>query len=431
MGSISTVSCASPGNCGAGGVFVDHSGFIYPSVADEQRGVWDHPAKVEGLPAPQYANTEAGMVSVSCASPGNCSAGGLYGVGYNSAAFVVSEKQGRWGSADRITGLPDLDTSEDAEIESVSCGSPGNCSAGGYYDTSSTQQAFVVTEQHGIWGAAEPVAGLPQLNTGGLATIESVSCAWGLNCSAGGYYSTKTSIQAFVVTQQNGRWGKARDLPTPVNGEGSAIDAVSCAWPGNCSAAGYYGTSSGQQAFVVSENFGTWAAAEPVPGLAGLNKGGNAQIYALSCASPGNCSAGGYYGTSVTFSAAFVVTENHGTWGTAEPVQGPAWIDSQGYAGIESLSCASPGNCSATGSYGYWKDAQPFVVTEEHGSWGQALKVRGAPTAIAWLGSVSCAAPGDCSAVGAYSGAYWEPSYALVASQKHGTWGPAQMLTNP
>ena len=430
MGSIGTVSCASPGNCSGGGD-IGQPGLSYASVADEQRGVWGHPAKVEGLPDPQGAYIQADTLSVSCASPGNCSAGGVYGVGYSSGAFVVSEKQGRWGPAERITGLPDLDASGNAEIESVSCGSPGNCSAGGYYDTSSTQQAFIVTERHGIWGAAEPVTGLAQLNTGGRAVIESVSCPSARNCSAGGYYSTKTVLQAFVVTEKHGTWGTARHLPSPVNGGGSAIDAVSCAWPGNCSAAGYYNTSSGQQAFVASQKHGRWAAAEPVPGLAALNKGGGAEIYALSCASPGNCSAGGFYSTSVTFSAAFVVAENHGTWGTAEPVSAPASISDSGYGEVVSLSCASPGNCSAVGSYGYWKAAQPFVVTEEHGSWGQALQAPGAPAGIAGFGSISCAAPGDCSAVGGYSSAYYEPSYALVASQKHGTWGHAQILTNP
>jgi hypothetical protein len=378
LGSLGTVSCASPGNCGAGGVYVDQPGFSYPSVADEQHGVWGHPAQVEGLPAPQYTNTEAGT-------------------------------------------------------ESVSCASPGNCSAGGFYDTRTTQQAFVVTERHGVWGAAEPVAGLAQLNTGGQAAIVSVSCASARNCSAGGYYSAKTSRQTFVVTEQHGIWGTALSLASPASDEVSEIDTVSCARPGNCSAAGYYynNTTYVQQAFVVSEKHSTWAAAEPVPGLAGLNKGGSAEIYALSCASPGNCSAGGYYDSSVAVSVAFVAAENHGTWGTAEPVTGPAWLSDGGYAEIESLSCASPGNCSATGSYGYWKDAQPFVVTEEHSSWGQALQVPGAPATIAVLDSVSCAAPGDCSAVGAYSPDYWGPNYALAASQKHGTWGQAQILTNP
>ena len=40
---------------------------------------------------------------------------------------------------------------------------------------------------------------------------------------------------------------------------------------------------------------GTWGSASEVPGLAALNAGGNAQISSMSCASVGNCGAGGSY----------------------------------------------------------------------------------------------------------------------------------------
>src|SRR5580693_3294794 len=40
---------------------------------------------------------------------------------------------------------------------------------------------------------------------------------------------------------------------------------------------------------------GTWGKAEEIPGIAALNKGGEAALTSVSCASAGNCSAGGYY----------------------------------------------------------------------------------------------------------------------------------------
>ena len=40
---------------------------------------------------------------------------------------------------------------------------------------------------------------------------------------------------------------------------------------------------------------GTWGEAREVPGLAALNQGGFANITSVSCASAGNCSAGGLY----------------------------------------------------------------------------------------------------------------------------------------
>ena len=38
-----------------------------------------------------------------------------------------------------------------------------------------------------------------------------------------------------------------------------------------------------------------WGRAVEVPGLGSLNKGGNAGVNSVSCASPGNCTAGGSY----------------------------------------------------------------------------------------------------------------------------------------
>ena len=49
------------------------------------------------------------------------------------------------------------------------------------------------------------------------------------------------------------------------------------------------------QAFVDSQSGGTWGTAKEVPGTAALNKGTLAQIGSVSCASPGDCGADGYY----------------------------------------------------------------------------------------------------------------------------------------
>ena len=68
-------------------------------------------------------------------------------------------------------------------------------------------------------------------------------------------------------------------------------------------AAGALATGGG--AAVVS---GTWGTAKEVPGTARLNIGQNAAVLSVSCATPGNCSAGGYYRDSANHVQAFVVT---------------------------------------------------------------------------------------------------------------------------
>jgi hypothetical protein len=70
---------------------------------------------------------------------------------------------------------------------------------------------------------------------------------------------------------------------------------------------------------------GTWGTAREVPGMSALNHTGVAQINSVSCASPGNCSAGGYYDASINgtgYGQPFVVNEVNGRWHNAIPVPG-------------------------------------------------------------------------------------------------------------
>src|SRR5215831_12152640 len=129
--------------------------------------------------------------------------------------------------------------------------------------------------------------------------------------------------------------------------------------------AGAPGCQGSAQAFVVSETDGTWGSAEQVPGSSALNPGGIAQINTVSCASPGNCAAGGYTTDSISNSQAFVVDQANGIWGTDQPVPGLASINA-GSAAIGSLSCALPGNCTGGGYYSR-AGLQAFVVGEASG----------------------------------------------------------------
>ena len=65
----------------------------------------------------------------------------------------------------------------DAIVASVSCGPGGDCAAGGQcFDASSRAHAFVLTERNGQWGTAIEVPGLAALSPKN-ANISSVSSA--------------------------------------------------------------------------------------------------------------------------------------------------------------------------------------------------------------------------------------------------------------
>jgi len=429
-----SVSCGSSGYCSAGGFYYDSSGNRQAFLVTQSGGSWGTAKQVVGTAA-LNAGGAAGILSVSCPPSGNCSAGGYYlDSSGNFQAFLVSRSNGTFGTAKEVPGTAALNAGGGAEIESVSCPPSGNCTAGGEYtDSSGIQQAFVVSQVNGTYGQAKEVPGTAKLNTGsGGAKIDSVSCASSGNCSAGGWYSESSGqAQAFVVSEVNGTWGQAKEVPGTAKlntGSGGAkIDSVSCASSGNCSAGGWYNDSSdNRQAFVVSQVNGTWGQAKEVPGTAALNAGGWAVSESVSCASAGNCSAGGWYYDSSRNQQAFVVNQVGGTWGQAQEVP-----NTGSSAGIESLSCAGPvGNCSAGGWYldnsGH---VQAFVVSEVGGTWTQAEELPGTAAlnadGSAGIDSMSCASAGNCSTGGIYqdsSGDY----QALVDSQADGTWGQAE-----
>jgi hypothetical protein len=199
--SLSSVSCASAGNCSAGGYYGDGSGHAQAFVVNEDRGVWHTAVEVPGTAA-LNTGRDAGVSSVSCVRGGNCSAGGSYTDGSDhEQAFVVNEKGGVWRTAAEVLGTAALNTSGYAKVNSVSCGSAGNCAAGGYYINGSGWQAFVVDEKGGVWQNATEVPGTAALNTAGYAAVNAVSCAPAGDCSAGGDYKNGVGLEAFVVNQ--------------------------------------------------------------------------------------------------------------------------------------------------------------------------------------------------------------------------------------
>jgi D-alanine-D-alanine ligase-like ATP-grasp enzyme len=410
---IHEMSCASAGNCSAGGEYVDSSSHRQVFVVSQVRGRWDKAEEVPGT-ATLNAGGEAFLQSVSCASAGNCSAGGSYtDSSFQNHAFVVSQVGGRWGKAEEVPG-----TSAGANLVSVSCASAGNCSAGGYYtDSSGNGHAFVVSEVRGKWGTAKEVHGTAAVNP---SDISSVSCASAGNCSAVG-----SNAVSFVVSEVGGRWGTAEEVPGTgaLQGRGFAhILFVSCASAGSCSAGGDYSANvRNSQVFVVSEVRGKWGKAEEVPGTATLNARRNAQLGSLSCGSAGNCSAGGFYKDSSGRLQAFVVSQVGGRWGTAEEVPGTATLNTGGNAFLDAVSCASAGNCSAGG---YYNDSsgngEAFVVGQVRGRWGTAEEVPGTATlnanGDAAVLAVWCASAGNCSAGGFYADSS-ERFQAFVVSQ--------------
>ncbi len=280
--------------------------------------------------------------------------------------------------------------------------------------------------------------GTATLNKGGNAQVGQVSCARTSVCVAVGTYTNKAgSGQWFTVTERNGRWGTATQVPYPTLNQAS-ISTVWCAPGGLCAAAGTFTDSAGaSDAWVRTEVKGRWQPALAVPGLAALNAVGNGApgVSSVVCASAGNCAAGGLFNESPTtnlpVSEAFVVTQTNGTWGSAEEMPGIQTVN-QGQAGTSLVTCPSAGNCFAGGYYApvnmdfcdVTNCRWAFVVNERHGKWDNV----NLPNEFIVLSALTCPATGDCVAVGQFIYGPNADTAGELLSETNDRWATPQIL---
>jgi hypothetical protein len=379
------------------------------------------------LPANAAKNRVVFIDSVSCASAGNCSAVGWYKDSSGShGGLLLAEKAGRWSRGVEATLPANAQTKQSGlPLDSVSCASAGNCSAvGGYTDNSGSDQGLLLTERGGRWRTGVEVALPANASTShGQVLVFSVSCPSAGNCTALGEYTDNSSNdEGLLLTETAGRWGTGVEAPLPANAAPDpfvAARSISCASAGNCSAVGQYvsTTHPGGDGLLLTETAGKWIATEaavPAHGGAGL-------LQSVSCASAGNCSATGGYADS-SGGDGMLLTETAGTWGAGVKAQLPANACPVGqcdsafnvYSPIP-ISCASAGNCTAVGDYLDSKgNERGFLLTETAGKWAAGVE---APGPAAAPDSVSCASPGKCSAVG----------FTSALTQTGGKWTAAKL----
>ncbi len=215
---VTALSCSSIGNCGVGGYlqFTQFMNCDIPATRVSERAARPEqpPYDCEGSFVDTEKNGHWGAAqyppypsmsqvnSVSCSSAGNCSVGGFDYVPAFTEAYVLGQRNGKWGTPIEVPGMSALVTSADnAQINSVSCWSAGNCGAvGSYYDPLNGHgEVFVASESGGQWGRAEILPGTAALNLGKSAAVTSVSCTQPRDCAAGGSYTDQAGhTQAFV-----------------------------------------------------------------------------------------------------------------------------------------------------------------------------------------------------------------------------------------
>ncbi|HXY86592.1 MAG TPA: hypothetical protein VEH52_14045 [Gaiellaceae bacterium] len=420
---LTDVACAAPRNCAAAGYLnsnIVSRGLLFV----EKGGAWS----VSEPPLPETlrrGNKSESVSSVACPAVGHCVAVGVAASGPQLEPLVFTQRTHGW--QETVSPLPAR--AKGGDLDFVSCPSVGDCTAAGtYIDSSGHDQGLLLDESNGDW--APSTSGLPPngsvTTSGQTPAIQGLTCWAAGSCAAVGIYGdTHGSPQAWLLTETHGVWAQGVEAELPPNAstrEGSYlypvidVGAVSCAPNGNCTAVGGYGDRRSHQfGMILSEHAGRWGPAKktPLPANAGPNpQQGNAPrspMSSIACPSAGRCSAVGWYLDNHANYHGLLLRERDGAWSPSELVfpSGAHAAPGVSFPGVslDSLACASPGNCFGVGAYNPSPNRlRPLLVSEQNGRWIQGSEAP-PPKSVGknykgGLSSVSCPSAETCVAVG-------------------------------
>jgi hypothetical protein len=369
-----SLACPSAGKCEAVGGGERHVVHLTESGRQWRVAAFSLPANAD--PKSPFPG-----ITLACASAGNCTAVGYYySADHATHALLITESDGTWGTstdvplpADAATTFPSPNESfAGGFLNRVSCPSAGSCTTVGSYtrQPNGATYPWILDESGGQWGAATGPALPPDAGTtidyrGGSSPFmgfNGLSCPSAGNCTAvGGYVDENDNFQGGIFTERDGSWSNGIKAPVPANAApntdpmelNNPLNAVSCATPADCAAVGFYvkGQSKIQRGLLLAEHQGTWKAT-PISLPKGAQAQGGVVLTSVSCPSPGNCVAVGYdadHGKT----HGLIVRERGGKWQRAVNAALPkgAALASRSHAFLNSVACPSVHFCLAGGYY--------------------------------------------------------------------------------
>jgi hypothetical protein len=244
--------------------------------------------------------------------------------------------------------------------------------------------------------------------------LYSVRCTSPGNCWAVGFYQ-KHGADLDEVFHWNGRSWSQVPAPTPggtLSEDVNELYSVVCPSPSSCWATGYYGNSAtGTDTYldqILHWNGTAWSAV-PVPDPAGTGEGDSQWLNSIRCASARSCLAVGTYGDNQAIEFRNLALRWNGTRWSQLKVPSPAGSSIHGDINdLSGLGCTAASDCWAVGEYGNFLPGA--VILNEVLHWnGTKWSLTKAPEpggstggAESELSEVSCLTATSCWAVGGY-----------------------------
>ena len=274
----------------------------------------------------------------------------------------------------------DTDGTANIKLLGVNCAAPGNCTAVGYYyDQHGYLHGLIETLSGGVWTAtAAPEPTNAGTDTDGLenAELTAVDCPSTTFCALSGTYdddgglSDTGGIHGLIETGSSTSWTPvAGPLPPDAANDtqafhGSTLSAVSCSSPGACTAVGSYRMSTGtQKPLIDEETIGGWTAVTPSLPAGAL---WYASLAAVACPAAGDCVAVGLYEDGQGTDWGLIESQSAGVWAAIKAPEPTDWSNGPVAIGswFAAVSCPSSGYCVAVGGFTPQSGASPQAFSD-------------------------------------------------------------------
>jgi hypothetical protein len=386
---LTAVSCTSAAACMAVGNY---------GVAGDSTGLaerWDgHEWSVQST---AHGGSQEEFAGVSCSTSEECTA---VGTRQNSGGLWVAMVQ-RWNGVAWTLQATTLDETQASELRGVSCVLESTCAAVGTFRWSAgarsvTGQPTALVEIRGETHMAEQPT--PPVNGATHMTLSGASCATSVACTAVGSYTNSSGAVVTLAERSNGGAWTIESTPNPNGAKESRLSGVSCASASSCSAVGFYKTGGGSPSlsFAESWNGKEWKL-QTTENPLGATK---VQLLGVSCSATGACAAVGTYTNSASEKLSLAERLSGSEWKIQATLPPPGAKGTE----LRRVSCTSPSECTAVGSY---TNSSGTVVTVAERLTGSESKIESTPNpsgaTAAELSGISCPSASACTAVGSYT----------------------------
>jgi hypothetical protein len=353
--------------------------------------------------SPNTSGAERNILNgVTCVSGSDCWAVGQYYKNAGQATAYQTLIEHFDGSSWNIVSSPNRNTSMSAldtnVLYSIACSSASECWAIGLSQpTLPAGPSRTLIERFD--GTSWSIMDSPNASMTANNLLIGVTCTAGADCWAVGYYNnTGTNFQTYqtLIEHYDGAsWTIASSANTaPV--VNNYLDGVTCTASNDCWAIGFTnvgGVGTIDQTLTEHFNGTSWSVVNSPstsPDQTNLLRG-------VTCSSSTDCWAVGFYSNGNN--AQTLIEHYDGTAWTIVNSPNTSSTDSDLFTGV---ACVSATDCAAAGAYFNGSIYQTLIEQFDRGIWNVVSSPSITGSSTSFLNAVSCAATGDCWAVGYY-----------------------------